>query len=161
MTLFSSLFPIVCWLVYNYAVPFVERRTPSLSAIMTMQRRRWVDPRAVRNGAELGNLTESASAPMGTVSSGGSASPGRGRGRERAVHAPGSSQSGDFGGVVVDLAGRRQFRKSDNRPRIRKACWTELTRASVFAKENRSARERSGSGGVAGESGPVKKPSRE
>ena len=50
MTLFSSLFPIVCWLVYNYAVPFVERRTPSLSAIMTMQRRRCIVMMAESDG---------------------------------------------------------------------------------------------------------------
>ena len=42
MTLFASLFPIVCWLAYNYGVPFVEKRRPSLSVIMSMQRRRWV-----------------------------------------------------------------------------------------------------------------------
>ena len=42
MTLFASLFPIVCWLAYNYGVPLVERRRPSLSVIMSMQRRRWV-----------------------------------------------------------------------------------------------------------------------
>jgi uncharacterized membrane protein len=42
MTLFASLFPIACWLAYNYGVPFVERRRPSLSVIMSMQRRRWV-----------------------------------------------------------------------------------------------------------------------
>ena len=65
MTLFASLFPIVCWLVYNYAVPFVERRTPSLSAIMTMQRRRWV-ANATRRESPLdailsGNLMQSVS----------------------------------------------------------------------------------------------------
>jgi uncharacterized membrane protein len=42
MTLFASIFPIACWLAYNYGVPFVERRRPSLSVIMSMQRRRWV-----------------------------------------------------------------------------------------------------------------------
>jgi uncharacterized membrane protein len=42
MTLIATVFPIVCWLAYNYGVPFVERRTPSLSVIMSMQRRRWV-----------------------------------------------------------------------------------------------------------------------
>src|SRR5688572_22614557 len=42
MTLFASLFPIACWLAYNFGVPFVERRRPSLSVIMSMQRRRWV-----------------------------------------------------------------------------------------------------------------------
>lgn len=42
MTLFASLFPIACWLAYNFAVPLVERRRPSLSVIMSLQRRRWV-----------------------------------------------------------------------------------------------------------------------
>ena len=42
MTLFASLFPIACWLAYNFGVPFVERTRPSLSVIMSMQRRRWV-----------------------------------------------------------------------------------------------------------------------
>jgi len=42
MTLFGSLFPIACWLAYNFAVPLVERTRPSLSVIMSLQRRRWV-----------------------------------------------------------------------------------------------------------------------
>jgi len=42
MTLFSTLFPLLCWFVYNYGVPLVEKRRPSLSVIMSMQRRRWV-----------------------------------------------------------------------------------------------------------------------
>ncbi|MBN9305729.1 MAG: hypothetical protein BGO82_02150 [Devosia sp. 67-54] len=42
MTLFASVFPILCWLAYNFGVPFVEARRPSLSVIMSMQRRRWV-----------------------------------------------------------------------------------------------------------------------
>ncbi len=42
MTLFATLFPLLCWLAYNYSVPLVERRYPSLSTIMSMQRRRWV-----------------------------------------------------------------------------------------------------------------------
>ena len=42
MTLIATLFPLACWLVYNYGVPLVERRIPSLSVIMSMQRRRWV-----------------------------------------------------------------------------------------------------------------------
>ena len=42
MTLFASLFPIICWLAYNLGVPIAERRRPSLSVIMSMQRRRWV-----------------------------------------------------------------------------------------------------------------------
>ncbi len=42
MTLFSTLFPLICWFAYNRLVPLVEQRYPSLSVIMTMQRRRWV-----------------------------------------------------------------------------------------------------------------------
>ena len=42
MTLFASVFPILCWLAYNLGVPFVEARRPSLSVIMSLQRRRWV-----------------------------------------------------------------------------------------------------------------------
>lgn len=42
LTLVATLFPLVCWLAYNYGVPLVERRHPSLSTIMSMQRRRWV-----------------------------------------------------------------------------------------------------------------------
>jgi uncharacterized membrane protein len=42
MTLFASLFPIACWLAYNFAVPLIERTRPSLSVIMSLQRRRWV-----------------------------------------------------------------------------------------------------------------------
>jgi uncharacterized membrane protein len=42
MTLFSTLFPLLCWFAYNYGVPLIEKRRPSLSVIMSMQRRRWV-----------------------------------------------------------------------------------------------------------------------
>jgi uncharacterized membrane protein len=42
LTLIATLFPLICWLAYNYGVPLVERRYPSLSTIMSMQRRRWV-----------------------------------------------------------------------------------------------------------------------
>lgn len=42
MTLFATLCPLICWFAYNYGVPFLERRRPSLSVIMSMQRRRWV-----------------------------------------------------------------------------------------------------------------------
>jgi uncharacterized membrane protein len=42
MTLFATLFPLICWFAYNYGVPLLERRRPSLSVIMSMQRRRWV-----------------------------------------------------------------------------------------------------------------------
>ncbi len=42
MTLLSTLFPLICWFAYNYGVPLIEKRRPSLSVIMSMQRRRWV-----------------------------------------------------------------------------------------------------------------------
>ncbi|HEY9013178.1 MAG TPA: DUF599 domain-containing protein [Devosia sp.] len=42
MTLFATIFPLLCWFAYNYGVPLVERHRPSLSVIMSMQRRRWV-----------------------------------------------------------------------------------------------------------------------
>jgi uncharacterized membrane protein len=42
MTLVATLFPLFCWFVYNYGVPLLERRRPSLSVIMSLQRRRWV-----------------------------------------------------------------------------------------------------------------------
>lgn len=42
MTLFATLFPLLCWFAYNFGVPLLERRRPSLSTIMSMQRRRWV-----------------------------------------------------------------------------------------------------------------------
>jgi uncharacterized membrane protein len=65
MTLFATLFPLVCWFAYNYGVPLLERKRPSLSVIMSMQRRRWV-ANAVKRDTPLdailaGNL-------MGSVS---------------------------------------------------------------------------------------------
>ncbi len=65
MSLFASLFPVACWLAYSYLVPLVERRWPSLSAIMSMQRRRWVKA-ATRRDTPLdailaGNLMSSVS----------------------------------------------------------------------------------------------------
>jgi uncharacterized membrane protein len=42
MSLFATLFPLLCWFAYSLIVPLVERRRPSLSVIMSMQRRRWV-----------------------------------------------------------------------------------------------------------------------
>ena len=42
MTLVATLFPLLCWLAYNFGVPLLERKRPSLSVIMSMQRRRWV-----------------------------------------------------------------------------------------------------------------------
>lgn len=65
MTLFATLFPLLCWFAYNYGVPLLERKRPSLSVIMSMQRRRWV-ANAVKRDTPLdailaGNL-------MGSVS---------------------------------------------------------------------------------------------
>jgi uncharacterized membrane protein len=65
MSLFASVFPILCWLVYNLGVPFVDRQRPSLSVIMSMQRRRWV-ANAARRETPLdailsGNLMQSVS----------------------------------------------------------------------------------------------------
>lgn len=42
MSLFATLFPLFCWFAYNNGVGFIERRYPSLSVIMSLQRRRWV-----------------------------------------------------------------------------------------------------------------------
>src|SRR5215204_3040716 len=42
MTLIATLFPLFCWFAYNFGVPLIERIRPSLSVIMSMQRRRWV-----------------------------------------------------------------------------------------------------------------------
>jgi uncharacterized membrane protein len=42
MSLFATLLPLICWFAYNNGVPLVERRLPSLSSIMSLQRRRWV-----------------------------------------------------------------------------------------------------------------------
>ena len=53
MTLIAPVFPIVCWLGYNYGVPFVERWRPSLSVIMSMQRRRWVANAFVRESRSM------------------------------------------------------------------------------------------------------------
>lgn len=65
MTLFASLFPILCWLAYNFGVPFVERSRPSLSVIMSMQRRRWVANAAKRDtpldAILAGNIMQSVS----------------------------------------------------------------------------------------------------
>lgn len=65
MTLFASLFPLICWLAYTLGVPLVEARRPSLSVIMSMQRRRWV-ANATRRESPLdailsGNLMQSVS----------------------------------------------------------------------------------------------------
>ena len=49
MTLFATLFPLFCFFVYNYGVALLERQRPSLSVIMSMQRRRWVANAVVRD----------------------------------------------------------------------------------------------------------------
>jgi uncharacterized membrane protein len=48
MTLFATIFPLLCWFAYNYGVPLIERKRPSLSVIMSMQRRRWVKNATLR-----------------------------------------------------------------------------------------------------------------
>jgi uncharacterized membrane protein len=42
ITLFTSIFPLLAYFAYNIVVPLIEKRRPSLSVIMNMQRRRWV-----------------------------------------------------------------------------------------------------------------------
>ncbi len=42
MTLLATLFPLICWFAYNTGVRLIERHYPSLSTIMSLQRRRWV-----------------------------------------------------------------------------------------------------------------------
>ncbi|WDR04489.1 DUF599 domain-containing protein [Devosia rhodophyticola] len=49
MTLVSTLFPLLCYFVYNVGVPWIEKLRPSLSVIMNMQRRRWVANAARRD----------------------------------------------------------------------------------------------------------------
>jgi uncharacterized membrane protein len=65
MILFAAAFPIICWIAYNLLVPFVETRRPSLSVIMSMQRRRWVANAAKResplDAILSGNLMSSVS----------------------------------------------------------------------------------------------------
>jgi uncharacterized membrane protein len=65
MSLFASIFPVACWLAYNFCVPLVESRHPSLSALMTLQRRRWVANAARRESPMdailSGNLMQSVS----------------------------------------------------------------------------------------------------
>ncbi len=41
-TTLTSVFPLLVYLAYNLVVPQIEKRRPSLSVIMNMQRRRWV-----------------------------------------------------------------------------------------------------------------------
>jgi len=42
ITLLQTVFPLLCYFAYKIVVPLVEKRRPSLSVIMNMQRRRWV-----------------------------------------------------------------------------------------------------------------------
>jgi uncharacterized membrane protein len=65
MTLLGTLFPLICWLVYGWGVRLIEMRRPSLSVIMSIQRRRWV-ANATRRESPLdailsGNLMQSVS----------------------------------------------------------------------------------------------------
>jgi len=41
-TFITTLLPLIFYIGYNVVVPLLERRRPSLSVIMNMQRRRWV-----------------------------------------------------------------------------------------------------------------------
>lgn len=64
-TLIATFFPLVCWLVYGWGVRLIEQRRPSLSVIMSIQRRRWV-ANAARRESPLdailsGNLMQSVS----------------------------------------------------------------------------------------------------
>jgi uncharacterized membrane protein len=65
MSLFATIFPLICWFAYNNGMPLLERRFTSLTGIMALQRRRWV-ANAVRRDSPFdailaGNL-------MGSVS---------------------------------------------------------------------------------------------
>jgi len=42
MNLASSLFPLLCWIFYSFLVDRIDRFRPSLSALMNLQRCRWV-----------------------------------------------------------------------------------------------------------------------
>jgi uncharacterized membrane protein len=64
-TLFATFFPLICWLAYGWGVRLIERHRPSLSVIMSIQRRRWV-ANAARRESPLdailsGNLMQSVS----------------------------------------------------------------------------------------------------
>ncbi|GHA27157.1 membrane protein [Devosia pacifica] len=48
MTLLASVFPLICYFAYNLTVPLIERKRPSLSVIMNIERRRWVANAAKR-----------------------------------------------------------------------------------------------------------------
>ena len=65
MTLLATLFPLICWFAYGAGVRLIERQRPSLSVIMSIQRRRWV-ANAARRESPLdailaGNLMQSVS----------------------------------------------------------------------------------------------------
>jgi uncharacterized membrane protein len=65
MTLFATLFPLLCYFGYNLIVPLIERLRPSLSVIMSIERRRWVANAARRespfDAILAGNLMSSVS----------------------------------------------------------------------------------------------------
>lgn len=65
MTLFATLFPLLCYFGYNLVVPLIERRRPSLSVIMSIERRHWVANAARRespfDAILAGNLMSSVS----------------------------------------------------------------------------------------------------
>lgn len=65
MTLIATLFPLACWIVYGIGVRVIERYRPSLSVIMSIQRRRWVANAARRESPMdailSGNLMSSVS----------------------------------------------------------------------------------------------------
>lgn len=65
MTLLTTLFPLICYFAYNIFVPQIERWRPSLSAIMNMQRRRWVANATLRespfDAILSGNIMQSVS----------------------------------------------------------------------------------------------------
>ena len=65
MNLAASLFPLVCWVLYGQLVRLIESRRPSLSAIMSAQRRRWV-ANAVHRDTPLDAIL--ASNLMGSIS---------------------------------------------------------------------------------------------
>lgn len=49
LTLLTSILPLLTYFAYNLLVPQIEKRRPSLSVIMNMQRRRWVANAARRD----------------------------------------------------------------------------------------------------------------
>jgi uncharacterized membrane protein len=48
ISLLATFFPLICYFAYNIVVPLIERKRPSLSVIMNMQRRRWVANASLR-----------------------------------------------------------------------------------------------------------------